>query len=502
MACVITGVQIAGQNLDASGTPTSFELSFRVGQCEAVDVRVYDSSDTSEAPIYEGSSVPVSGPVDPAGLRLVILRLTPRPPKPCGGIYYVVIECSHNTACRFAQDVEVKCKEGLPTTPQPCSPTAILVVRNSAGTEVNLGQPCLAQDAYSIEIVSPWSASATAQWSVMPMPASGGSSTTVSIANASGQQLSYPVPDQLQPQGTGRTILVAILDTTPAGNPCLSQGAAPLPPVSPVACPTAIALELRLNNQPISPASTNPLTYTNLAAGFYDLRVTDPAGADVTFDWFTAAATPAQSGSSNSFGFDLSASNSPRTIEVFVRAGDCCPVLRNSATLSVTSAATPDREPPGAGTPGTPDREVPPPDDTTPPPGGLSLCGVVRVLAALALVLLFISVMFVVCPSPLTPVAASVAVAAAVAAAVLFALAFALCGMGFCGFWGIVIWSLRWAIVLGVLAAILLTVAIILFLPVLMCVLLVALGYGVVCGMLILWVTGRGCTIPRGFSWP
>jgi hypothetical protein len=336
---------------------------------------------------------------------------------------------------------------------------------------------------------------ATATWSVTPIPASGGSSTTQSIPNASGRQLSYALPDQLQPPNTGRTITVGVLDRKPDGSPCVSLGSVTLPAVHPVACPTTITLELRLNNQPISPSSSNPSTYTNLAAGHYELTVTAPVGADVRYDWFAGAVTSAQSGASNSFGFDLSTSNSPRAIEIFVRAGDCCPVLSSSATLTIASATTPEPSPPSP--PVTP--ETPSDPGTS---GGTSLCGILRALAALALVVLFVSVMFVVCPSVLTPIAAPAAAAAAIAAAALLGLAVALCRLGFCGFWGIVIWALRWSIVLGVLIAILLLLTSILFLPVVMCVVLVGLGYGIACGLLIIWITGRGCTIPSGLSWP
>lgn len=500
MACTITDVTINGQNIDAAGVPVSFELYFRIRECERVDANVYEYYDGSTYGelIYQALAIPVSGPPDPTtGLRLVVLSFTPQQPKSCNSTYHVVIECTHDKGCRFSQDVTINCKNGEPPGIQPCSPTAILVVRNSAGTEVNLGQSCLAQDTYAIEIVSPWSGNATAQWSVTPLPASGGSATTIIIPGATGRQLSYVLPDQLQPQDTGRTFVAVVVDTTPDGTLCISQGAAILPPIHPVACPTAIGFELRRNSQSITPAAVNPYTYANLTAGYYELSVSTPVGPDVNYDWFDGGTTPVQSGASNTFGLNIASSNSPRQIEIFVRAGDCCPPLRSSATLTMTGAPAPG----GDGSPGgdTPSGPVTPPADT---PGGLPLCGALRALAALALVIFFVSVMFVVCPSPLTPMALPIAATAAAAAAVLLVLAFILCRLDFCGFWGIVIWALRWAIVLGIVIAILITIALPLFLPVLACVALVALGYGVVCGILILWTARRNCAVPAGFSWP
>ena len=151
----------------------------------------------------------------------------------------------------------------------------------------------------------------------------------------------------------------------------------------------------------VPPALTAPTTPRPPAT------VTAPVGADVSYDWFAGGTTPAQSGASNSFGFDLSISNSPREIEVFVRTGDCCPVLRSSATLTIASSTTPDPGTPG--TPATPGAPSTPSDPST--PGGISLCGIIRALAALALVILFVSVMFVVCPSVLTPIAVPLAAA-------------------------------------------------------------------------------------------
>jgi hypothetical protein len=122
---------------------------------------------------------------------------------------------------------------------------------------------------------------------------------------------------------------------------------------------------------------------------------------------------------------------------------------------------------------------------------------------ALALTVLLLAMLYILCPSLLTPLAIAAASTAGLAVVVLLALALLLCRLGFCGFWGIVIWALRWAIVLGLIIALvlLLTVGLV-ALPVVMCVALAALGYGIICGLLIVWLARRGCTIPSGFSWP
>jgi hypothetical protein len=495
--CTITDVQITGQNPDSTGVPLSYELDFRISGCERVDIEVLDVANGTV--VYQQSSVPVSGPVDQNGLRLVVIQFTPSQSKrkACGDKYHVVITCALGPECKFEDDITIVCKRGGTKPPSPCSNTATLTATDSNGNGV-LGQSCVAPGSYTIQVLNPWSPTAQAMWSVAAMPHSGGSITSSLIPGANGRTLLYTLPDMLQPADTERLFSVTIFDTTPSGAPCNSQGTALLPAVRPKPCPTNVTLELSLNGVPVpaGPGSTsNVVTYPNLTAGHYKLSVTDPVDTDTTYDWYTGNAAAQQTGPSNFFEFDLAAANSPRQIDVFIEAGACCPTLHGTATLTVAAGT--------ATTPTDTPTQPPPTNTPTSPPSTLSLCGIIRALLALALVVFFVSILFILCPSPLTPIAVATATTAAAAVAVLLALAFLLCRIGFCGFWGIVIWALQWATIIGVIAVIiLLAVAGVSALPTVMCVLLTALGYGIVCGLLTVWVTGRGCTIPACRSWP
>lgn len=481
MACSITNVRITGRSPDSNGLPTSYELAVEVTECAAIDVEVYTS--TGER-IFQSLNRTVTG-------SPVIFTFTPRDSgrRPCKGTYHVLVTCRDNPACSWDKDkaVTIECNDDDPQPPEACATSTTVVVRDSAGVEVDAGQPCVDHGVYTVEVVSPWFPNATAIWSVAPTPSSGGSYVSYTLAG-NGRQISYTLPDTLQPPDTDRTFSVTVFGTLPNGTSCASQGIGVLPPVHPTKCPTSITLELRRNGVVLQPTSSDAVTatYANLQPGFYQLAVTDPAGS--TYDWFTGGATPAQSGASATFDVDVSAASSPRDVEVFVETGECCPVLRRTAHLTMEGEEIPPKkEPP----------EVPPVVEFP------SWCGFARALLALALVVLFFSILFIVCPSPLMPAALAAAGAAALVAVICLALCLALCGLSFCGFWGIVIWALRWAIVLAIIAAILWFIALfVLALPLVMCVLLGALIYGIICGMLIVWVSGRGCRIPDFMSWP
>jgi hypothetical protein len=497
--CDITSIQITGENRDANGVPTQYILSFRLQGCEAVDIEMR-SSQTGQV-IYQGTAIQPTGTADANGYRLVTQTISPSQTqrKPCNDTYYVSIRCRHLPDCKHEGAISISCKVDLPPPPTPCSNTTILAVRNSQGAEVNLGNPCLPPDTYTIEVISPWSAGSIAQWSVLPTPAGGGSTTATVIPNQNGRQVNCVLPDNLQPAGTGRTILASVVDMslTPI---CISTGGAPLPPPRPTACPTSIRLELRsASGQLMAPTPAGSTTYANLAAGTYTLTVTSPVASpvasDVTYDFFGAGNSALASGPANSYQVTIGATNSPREIDIFVRSGECCPVLRATVTLSVATSGNP----PG-GT--NPDDDPPPPPTPEPPPSSLNICAFFRIMLALSLTVLLTALLFVICVSVVTPVAAAVAVIAAISAGVFLALSLTICRLNLCGFLGVLLWALRWAVVVGVIVAVLLFFLLPLFLPVLLCVLLLALIYGIVAGILTIVMQRIGCPIPNFFSWP
>jgi hypothetical protein len=245
----------------------------------------------------------------------------------------------------------------------------------------------------------------------------------------------------------------------------------------------------------VAPTPAGSTTYANLAAGTYTLTVTNPVASDVTYDFFGAGNSALASGPANSYLVTIGAGNSPREIDIFVRSGECCPVLRATVTLSVATSGDP-----GVGTP--PDDNPPPPPATDQPPSSFNVCAFFRIMLALSLTVLLTALLFVFCVSVVTPVATTVAVVAAISAGVFLALSLIICRMNLCGFLGVLLWALRWAVVAGVILAVLLFFLLPLFLPVLLCVLLWALFYGIVAGILTIVMERMGCPVPNSFSWP
>src|SRR6478735_7040670 len=110
MACTITNVQVSGQNIDAGGVPTSYELNFQVGECAAVDVEVFDAAGGQL--IFRSLGRPVTGPIDPTShLTRIVLTFTPTQAQrqPCNGTYHVVVTCRDNKECKAEGAITIAC---------------------------------------------------------------------------------------------------------------------------------------------------------------------------------------------------------------------------------------------------------------------------------------------------------------------------------------------------------------------------------------------------------
>jgi hypothetical protein len=222
-----------------------------------------------------------------------------------------------------------------------------------------------------------------------------------------------------------------------------------------------------------SVSSADPCTW------LFSAQVVNANGAPLTFSWaFHDGTTQQTSLPQTAHTYAPGTSTQGVTTLTLHSAG--CPdqSLATTFVLACPSVSTP----PGGGT------------TTTPPTGGGSSSGCLFgwAVVAIAMIIVFLSIMLAICgavaviPAPVVAAALTVIVAGLILLAIF-------CGITFCSFWGAVIWALKWAIIINTIIAIVARS---------LCTFVVTIGFGILLAWLIIFVRGRGCTIPSARHLP
>lgn len=465
--CDIASLQVSGQDFSAQGIPTQLRVEARV-DCSAVNIEVRRNA-TDPTPILSATNVqatPASQPVPgtPPNLVVQIFPLTGGLSITCGDLLHVTIACTNDASCRRDELALVQCKGFVGSE---CPATVVL----SVAPPLDQSADCVAAGAYVVTVVDPVGSDITYFWS----------------AGAVGSpQSSLP--------GTGPTQTVQVQDGDPqtiVSVIAIKTGCAPAPPGTvlfpagdDVQCPTGFTVIVAQGTTVLAGPHTNvqgvDWNVPALAAGTYTVRVTQPSGSGESYEWFNNDGTLAATGPANDHTATISAGQST-TLSFRIKPSDCCPAMMGSVTLTGSTSGTPPSQPPDTETP------VEQPPVTEPATPASPFCAFLNLLVGLALIAVLLSVVASGCLM-LLPTAIPTLLAAAAVAIVAGLLWLLICGPDLCLLVGVLVWTLKWAIVLGALIAIGCSSFVSAFIVVL---------YGGIVAALIWVLIARGCRIPR-----
>lgn len=481
--CEFANLQLSGGNITTQGTPTTLTVYVRT-DCPAVNIRVRRAS-SDPTPFLtvddvQGDLSQFNTPPYLAEHQFDLLALGES--VRCGERLHIIIECVNDTNCRLEQEAEVVCKDE--PDPSGC-PNAIVV---QISPPVDQTADCMPAGNYSISVTDPVGNNISYYWYRQEV----GSDTTESVGQ------NAPVFNFQRQAGDPATIYSVTV--IPEGCPPLLHNVL-FPETSDSNCPTGFTVSVLADGSPaVGPHDNTDGAHwqAQVPSGSITVRVSAPVGSGITYDWTDSTGTLVQTGASNEYTFTLAA-NQTTTIGYTISAGDCCPQMQGSVTISTDPAQDP--PPPDDDgsdntdeTGNTDDTNNDDDNETTidPPTIPPWVCPLLGVLLGIAIAVFLASVIATGCPVLLPTATVTIAVAAA--AAVVFAvLLAALCQPTRCRWLGIIIWACKWAILCGVLIAI-------------FCGSLDSAMWTVFLGgltaALILAARSTGCTPPRLFSLP
>ena len=465
MACEIIDVKVKGRNLNGVGVPTAYAVTARVLDCKFVEIKV---TTTGGALIFHDPAFDVSsGTLDGAGYNLIDAPLATGEAMVCGTELQVEVTCVAEPACHFKGPLPVDCDE---------CPTAISIIVAGVAGPLEQDADCVPPGDYIVTVIDPVGPTVNYDWQV---------NTPTGMTSSSGPANSITVT---VPPGAGDGDYVVFVSTDIPDCTDLMAGYF-FPASNAGVCPEDLTIVVRKNGTDLPPP------YTNLAPGDYEIVVTEPASAD-GYDFTENSGAPSQIGASPVYTATLSAGE---TLEVIVAVdnGPCCPELRGTVDLEA-AADPPDDTVPGG------ENDDDPPDDTIPGGGTdddddeddgnggwtLNICAALAAIAIGALLLALVLGLLFFCALPIGLPAILIALAVSAAA---FLLLMAFCRWNPCRVIGAIAWCFMWGLLIGVvIAAFCLSLI----------VLIVAIGYAIVAGLLVLWLRRMGCPIPQPFRWP
>jgi hypothetical protein len=471
--CDIQSIQLSGQNFGSQGLPSSLEVDARV-DCAAVNIEIRRNA-TDPTPLLSAANVtatPTPHPVAGAPPNLVVrsFALTGGISVRCGEVLHVTIVCADQATCRRAEPVRVQCKGFAGSE---CPTTVVL----SVAPPLDQGADCVAAGAYVVTVVDPVGADITYFWSSGPV-----GSPQASLPGTGPSQT-------IQVQGGDPQKIVTVF-AMKTGCPPAPPGTLLVPAGDDVQCPTGFTVFVVQGTTTIAGphANTQGVDWNVPAVppGTYMIRVTSPAGAGETYEWFNNDGTLAATGLANDHAVTVNAGQST-TISFRIKPSDCCPALLGSVTLtgtSSTSTTPPTGQPPAE----QPPTEEPPPEQPAVP----SFCPILRLLVGIALIVALLSVVAAGC-AIVVAAAIPTLIAAVIVAVIAAILLLLFCRPSLCRLIGVVVWALKWAIVLGGLIAIGCGSLVSVFIVVL---------YGGVTAALIWWLISLGCRVPRMIDAP
>lgn len=461
MACEIIDVKIEGRNLNGAGVPGTYAVTARVLDCKSLEILV---TTPGGALVFHDPAFDVSSaPVDTAGYSIVDVEFTLAEPVPCGADLHVRLTCHSDPACQFDGMLKVECVE--------CPSEISIQVEGSAGP-VDPVASCLPPGDYTVTVLHPVGPLVTYDWTVTT-PATG---TTLSTTTTPVLTVTLP---PAAAHGAVSVFVVARVQECPA----LASGFI-FPASNAGPCPEDLEIIVRKDGVTL----TAP--YDNLAPGDVEVVVSEPLGA--TGYAFTEGSGAAdQDGPAATYTATLAAGQA-LTVLVSVDNGPCCPDLNGFVEL--TAAAEDDDDDTDTDT-GDGDGDG---DDTTPDddngnerdPWTFNPCGVLAAIAIGALLLALVLVLLFFCGLSIGLVAIAVALGAA---AIAFALLVALCRWRRCRLLAAITWCFMWGLIIGVIIAAFCLSLI---------VLIVAIGYAVIAGLMVLWLRRLGCPVPQPFRAP
>jgi hypothetical protein len=349
-------------------------------------------------------------------------------PLRCGDTLWVTAICAADPSCRVEQLLRINCK----FEPDSACPTSVTL---TVSPPVDPDAPCIPAGTYTVTASVPGSGAATYLWMFGP------AGQTVLLAGGGN-----PRTIQFTP-GMPVHHLTAIAQV-PGCDPIAATMV--FPHVHDGACPTAADIDLRVlrNGQVVPPP------YNALQPGSYTVQVVAPVGAGYTYHWFEGDGPPVQIGSSTERLVTV-AGGATLEVRVLIQPGECCPQLIAEVELTGTGSPGDDprdpEDPRDPDVPRDPDGPRDPRDPDSPPPP-VSLCAILRWIAAIALVIALVGAVGSLCPV-LAPIALPALFAGVIGAIAFLILVAAFCGLSRCRFLNILLWAVKWAILLGLIVA-------------------------------------------------
>lgn len=466
--CEIHDLQIAGEFWDANGDPSSISVTARTSGCQHLDIGVFRSQGDAVA-LYSATNVSVSS----GGIVRAAFAVTAADRVSCGEVLWVEITCQTDPTCFAREEVRVVCKglEDAPACPLAGPPLSVQPAVDSSAD-------CIAGGTYTITIGGAWPAGTTFNWSVGDIPPGITSPTT---EHSSSFQLQHPV-------GSPDRIVIAEVEVP--GCPDV-QSVAFFPYADAANCPTQISITVSGPLGPL-PVPADGETYSNLPPGTYTVTVTSPTGGNVAFEWYVDnVLQPSSLGSPNQLTVTLA---SATTTTIAVRAQqECCNALLDVIFLITNESddgGDDDDDDDGGGGGGDDDDDDDDDVETVDPPTWP--CLILGILVALAMIAALVSIV-VSATGPLFVFALPVLLTAVIAIIVAGVLLLLICRPSLCRLLQIICWSLKWAIVIGMIIAITMFS---------FTAFLVVLVYGMIVAA-VLWLIARnGCQEPDLFSLP
>jgi len=437
--CNIQNIQLTSQNFDAQGLVSRLVVNARV-DCDTVNIEVRRNANDTDAILsktgVDGTTVnSVAG--EPPNLVAHTFADIGALGIRCGDLLNVRIICvddlGNETSCKRGFNGELTKVECKGFAGSECPATVIL----SVAPPVDQSADCIAAGNYVVTVVDPVGVDVTYFWSAGPV----GSTQAMLQGNGAAQTI--------QVHGGDSQTVVTVIAIKPGCPP--PTGTVFFPAGDDVQCPTGFTAVVVQGTTTIAGphANTQGVNWNvpAVAAGAYKVRITQPTGAGATYEWFDNNGTLASTGAANDHAVTVNAGQTTTT-SFRIKPSECCPAMTGSVTLTSSATSTP--TPPTGQPTEEPPEEQPPVED---PPSGFDLCALLRLIAGLGLIAALLSVVATGC-IVLVPTAIPTLIGAAVVAVVAVILVLLICRPSLCRLIGVLVWALKWSIVLGALIAI------------------------------------------------
>ena len=433
--CNIQSIQLAGQNFGAQGIPSQLEVVARV-DCPAVNIEVRRNA-TDATPILSATNVdatPATQPVAGVPPNLVVHRfdLTGGLSIRCGELLNVTIICANDASCRRGDNGELTRVQCKGFSASECPTTVIL----SVAPPVAQNADCVAAGNYVVTVVDPIGADITYFWSAGPV-----GSPQSSLPGTGPSQT-------IQVQAGDPDTIVSVI-AIKAGCPPPPPGTMLFPAGDAVQCPTGFTVVVVQGATTIAGphANTQGVDWNvpAVAPGAYTVRITQPTGAGASYEWFDNNGTLASTGTANDHAVTVNAGQTTTT-SFRIKPSECCPAMMGSVTFTGSATSTPPTEQP-------PTEEPPVGDPPIEEPPSFDFCALLRLIAGIALVAALLSIVATGC-IVLVPTAIPTLIGAIIVAVAAAILVLLICRPSLCRLIGVLVWALKWSIVLGALIAI------------------------------------------------